>query len=82
MICLELLDTIDLPEIPISERIGSTKSEKLETKDNSHKVSMDQIVDFEALFIKASVTKLHDCQLDAPSTALWRTGWQKSLGYR
>ncbi len=81
----------EVKKCPLPLEMNKPKKSKREQKKNLRSktsrlvhelVSMDHIVDFEALFIKASVTKLHDCQLDAPSTALWRTGWQKSLGYR
>jgi hypothetical protein len=47
-----------------------------------HTVSVESIVNYETLFQTSDITKLHDCQFDATSSALWQVGWQKNAGYR
>jgi hypothetical protein len=47
-----------------------------------HSVSLSDVIDFDFLFEQSSITKLHDCQLDATSSDVWRVGWQKSTGYK
>ncbi len=64
------------------DQINATPDVQEETKSEKVIVSLDHILNYEALFDKSSITKLHDCQINGSSTALWSVGWRKSVGYR
>ena len=70
------------------KKLKKSKKKKISMMSHSshghgpHLVSLDHIVDYDALFEQASITLLHDCQLEATSSALWGIGWQKSAGYK
>lgn len=74
----ELLDTSNVAGVTGDEHNNASAANGAKP----HAVSFEHILDYDALFEKASITKLHDCQLEATSSDVWGAGWQKSAGYR